>query len=226
MSKITGRDMCFQMINQQIEADMWGGVAYLHMRTPMFDLGKNKKSGEYTDVKPRMRKYHATQLVGMNGDDGKPLMYKTGENKGKPRMQGVPNPFWDFEADRPKIIKHTLMQVQIGFDWFRIMQSMQVQGGFTPNYAGGTVQTWRAETRFIEVQMTAPKAEAKKTVFFYRENINTETGERKPFNPQRDKIYLSCLRPMKPLASMPTKVWFEELANGEPLSPEIHSGDG
>ncbi len=215
---IGARQLCWNLIDQQMKMDMWGGPAYIHMRTPMFSLSTDGKTGKER-CSAKMRKYHATQLQAVMGEDGKPLILKSGENKGKPKMQGIPNPFWDFEADRPKIIKHTLMQVQIGFNWFEVMKSMQREAGVTPDYAGGTVKTWRSETRFIEVEMLDGSG-ARKTVFFHRMNINTETGEVKPFNPKKDNIYLACLRPMKPFASMPTKVWYEELDGGRRLTTD------
>lgn len=216
MSRMIGcRQMCWDLIDQQMKLDMWGGVAYIHMRTPLFSLSKNKKTGEYTDVRAKVLKYHATQMVEMTGEDGKPLLYLSGDKKGKPRMQGIPNPFWDFTINRPKVIKNTIMQVQIGFDWFQIMKAAQKAGGFEQDYAGGTHKTWRSETKFIEVEMISPNPEKKKTVFFYR-----ESAEGKPFNPKRDSIYLACLRTKSPLPSMPTQVWYEELESGRILADD------
>ena len=212
-NKVIGaRQLCWDIIDRQMTLDMWGGVAYIHMRTPLFSLTKNKTTGLKTDVKPKVLKYHATQLVPMIGEDKQPMLYKSGANKGKPRMQGVPNPFWDFEANRPKVIKNTMMQVQIGFNWFEIMKAAQREGGFEPDYEGGTQQTWRTETRYIEVTDLS-KNEPRKTVFFYRFKKNVETGEEKPFDPKTDNIYLACLTPRTPLPSMPTLTWYEELSS-------------
>src|ERR1035437_9071428 len=39
------------------------------------------------------------------------------------------SPYWDHDADAPKLIKLTTMQVQIGFDWFKVLQAAQKQAG-------------------------------------------------------------------------------------------------
>ena len=216
MSKtITARRMCETLIEQQAQRDMWGGVAYIHMRTPQFAMAKDKQ-GDYTVVQPKMRKYHATDLLPVM-ENGVQVLVKSGPNKGKPKMQGRPNPFWDFENNRPKVIKHTRMQVQVGFDWFRIMQAAQHAAGLTPDYAGGDNLNWRAQTRFIEVEFMKPVKENKKTVFFYKMQFDSLTREPLPFKMGRDRIYLACLRPTRPLPTMQTEVWFEELATGDKL---------
>ncbi len=187
---VSAVNMCAKITQHMGENSLWGGSAYIHMRTPMFSIDRNGKLSRKMVVKHRT-------LV---GKDDKPLA----------------NPFWDFQENRPKLIKCSMMQVQVGFDWQKVVRDAQEKAGVEQDFvAGAGAKTWRSETRFVTLEVGKKRH---KTLFFYRVEINNATGEEKPFEPGKSKIYLACLRPMKSVIK--SKVWFEEINPLEGVEPK------
>ena len=137
----------------------------------------------------RMNKYSRDQKPVRDGA-GNVVLVKSGVNKGKAKMQGDPSPYWDFAEDKSKVVKVSIMQVSLIFDYERIVQSRQWKEGLEPDFQAGLGQpTWKRK----HVIFKDEDGKEMKTPFVYKVPIDPETGTELPIVKGQEQIYLWVL---------------------------------
>jgi hypothetical protein len=218
-TRFSARTMFRDLAVRSVQDGIFGGMAYIHMRTPMFSLSVDKDTGK-TKISRKMVLRHRTDLSPAFLPDGKPDNYKSGEKKGQQKFVGRLNPYWDHTegVDRPKIIKNTIMRVHLMFDWQKICRRMQECAGIEPDFVPGQGKpTWRRDP---VVWIDENTHEKMRTPFVYKVDLDAN-GEPIQTPVEKTKIYLYALTPIKlpgeefdptKLPKIEANVWYEELA--------------